>query len=96
MSAQTPSQVTFPLGARRKAALVVAGIGTVLALAACSSGAVTDAAGGDHSVSQTGVGYGGGDGNGGGNGGGGNGGGNGGGAGYGGGPVSQERGSDAG
>jgi hypothetical protein len=93
MSAQTPSRSTLPRGNRRKAALVIAGLGTALALAACASGAVTDVAAGGPRGNQAGGGYGGGNGNG----GGGNGGGNGGGVGYGGGPVAGgERGAGAG
>jgi hypothetical protein len=92
MSAQTPSRFRAFQGNRRRAALVVAGLGTALALAACSSGAVTEVAARSPLGNQSGSGYGGG---GGGNGGGGNGGGGNG--GYGGGPATVEaRGSGAG
>ena len=88
MSAQTPSQFQLPHGARRRAALVVAILGTALALAACSSAAVTDVvARGPLGGQAGGGGYGGGDGGGGGRGDGGGGGG----AGYGGGQVTVEK-----
>ncbi len=91
MAAQTTSRSGPHQGNRRRAALVVAGLGTALALAACSSAAVTDVAAGgslDHQAgdgTQTGNGggYGGGSGNG-------SGSGSGGGGGYGGGPVAVE------
>ena len=72
MSAQTPSRSTPPRGHRRRIALVVAGFGTALALAACSSGVVTDVAARGPVGNENGLGAGGGGGNGGGNGGGGN------------------------